>query len=499
MLKTRTLLFLSLLLLVSCGRDRAERDLTPTAFPPTAVAARITSAAPIPIGLSHLAANPDFFVGATLQLSGAFRRLPRQICAAETFRSPATWGLEADGYLASAAGMDEQLRALLNEGQPITVEGRWLKFNGPVGCGRGAEEQEIWYLSVDRVLEPNPLVRLPVESAPAAVQPTTIAEVPLSPTAELAAPPTVAVTEAIVPTATLELLPTSPAIDAGTTITATAVISGTPTIGATPLATQGSPAASGTPEVDATTSATPTVSAQSSATPAAGTPTATVPSTPSGGGAIDQGSIDFEDLVMATLDAGTTHSWSLDLAANSAITLTVAPASTANIVLSVLGPDGVALVNAQNQASIGEVETITNFQIDDPGIYRLEIATSPTATTDYALMAMDNDSYSFDFRGTLLTNTPRNDALAPNHDHFWFFTGANGQSLTFSVAPQDSGDPYIELYDPQGARILTVDNTGEGDAETLESYTLLDSGMYGIRVAEFDFRAMSYQIALSSP
>jgi hypothetical protein len=486
MLKTRTLFFLSLLLLVSCGRDQAERGLTPTAFPPTAVPARITTAAPIPIGLSHLAANPDFFVGATLQLSGAFRRLPRQVCAAETFRSPATWGLEADGYLASAAGMDEQLRALLNEGQPITVEGRWLKFNGPVGCGRDAQEQEVWYLSVDRVLEPNPLVRLPVNPPPAAVQPTTIAEVPPSPTIEQEAPPPIAATEAILPTVTVDLQPTNPAVEPGAAITATAVISGTPTIG-------------GTPPVNATTASTATISAGSSATPAGATPSATAPTPPTGGTGIDQGALDFEDLVIAALGAGTTHSWSLDLAANSAITLTVAPASTANIVLSVLGPDGSVLVNAQNQASIGEVETITNLQIDDPGIYRLQVTTSPTAATDYALMAMDNDSYSFDFRGTLRTNTTRNDTLAPNHDHFWFFNAENGQSLTFAVTPQDNGDPYIELYDPQGARILTVDNTGEGDAETLDSYTLLDSGMFGIRVAEFDFRAMSYQIVLSSP
>jgi hypothetical protein len=251
--------------------------------------------------------------------------------------------------------------------------------------------------------------------------------------------------------------------------------------------------------VNATTASTATISAGSSATPAGATPSATAPTPPTGGTGIDQGALDFEDLVIAALGAGTTHSWSLDLAANSAITLTVAPASTANIVLSVLGPDGSVLVNAQNQASIGEVETITNLQIDDPGIYRLQVTTSPTAATDYALMAMDNDSYSFDFRGTLRTNTTRNDTLAPNHDHFWFFNAENGQSLTFAVTPQDNGDPYIELYDPQGARILTVDNTGEGDAETLDSYTLLDSGMFGIRVAEFDFRAMSYQIVLSSP
>lgn len=490
-----SLLLLSILLVACAPRERPE---TPTPFSVTPLVARITTAAPIPIGLANLAANPDFFVGATLQLSGAFRRLPRQVCAGETFRSPATWGLEADGYLASAAGMDRQLRALLAEGQSLTVEGRWLRFSGPVGCGPQAEEQDIWYLSVDRVLEPHPLVQLgsaTVAAAPTAAQPTAVAA--LVPSATVETPIVESPTAAPVPeTATLGPEPAQTLTAATTTISATVTISGTAVVTQTPALI---PTATAGATPDPAASPTATLSPGATRSPLASTATATVSGTAVSGGATERGSLDFEDLVIDTLPQGSSHSWTLDLAANSAITLTVAPATAANITLSVLAPDGSTLVNAQNQAPAGEVETIRDLQITNPGSYRLLVGTTPAAATDYALMAMDSDSYSFDLRGTLRTNNLRSDTLAADHDHFWFFSATNGDALSFTVTPQDSGDPYVELYDPGGARILTIDNTGEGDAESLTDYTLLASGMYGIRVAEFDFRVMSYQIILSSP
>ena len=112
-------------------------------------------------------------------------------------------------------------------------------------------------------------------------------------------------------------------------------------------------------------------------------------------------------------------------------------------------------------------------------------------------MFMDADSYSFIFRGRLLENSSRSDALAENNDHFWFFDVQGGESVSFSITPESGKDPYIELYDPAGARMLTIDDTEGGEVESLDSYTLLDSGMYGIRVAEFEFLPMSYQIVLT--
>ncbi len=491
------------LLLSACRAVDREVQPTPTPFPKEVRSQRVTTAAPIPITLDNLAANPDFYVGATLHLTGHFRRLPLLACQGEAVPSPATWGLESDGFLANASGMDEQLRSLLEEDQLITVEGRWLRFEGPLGCEPFLNDQTIWYLSADQILDPHPLVRA---QATANVDPqdspgdtgaaiaTAIVELPaddgVQATATTIALPTETAAATAVPSVTPQIVPATP----GEAVTATF----------TPLPSATAGGASFTPTPDAGLTATVPVAGSPTATPdGTGQATATADpgasATPSGSTPGEKGALDPEDLIIDMLSAGATDRWTLDLIAGDMITITVAPGGMANIILSVLDSNGTALVNNQNLTPVGEVETIKDLNIAEPGIYDLLIKTEQGIETDYALMFMDQESYSFVFRGTLVNNATKSDTLPADTDQFWFFNAVSGESVSFTVTPDSGSDPYIELYDPSGARMLTLDDTGEGEAESLETYTLVDGGMYGIRVAEFDFRPMSYQIVLTKP
>ena len=176
--------------------------------------------------------------------------------------------------------------------------------------------------------------------------------------------------------------------------------------------------------------------------------------------------------------------------------ITVAPATALDVVLSLFDSNNVTLVNEQNSAAVGAPETITNFNISSPGIHSVQIKTIEGAQTDYAMMFMDAESYSFIFKGLLIENTSQSGYVEADSDHFWFFSIESSDSVSFRITPEDNGDPYVELYDPDGSRMLTIDHNGEGEAEELTNYTLLDGGMYGIRVAEFSFQPMSYTIQL---
>jgi len=500
---TAKVLFLALLLelmLAGCRPESIESEQTPSPFAQQIPAQRVTTAAPIPISLEHLAANPDFYIGATLQLTGQFKRLPVLACEGEAFPSPATWGLEADGYFANATGLDSQLRRLLNEGQVITVEGLWLKHDGLVGCEGNLQEEAVWYLSTDRVIDPYPLLRSQPTAAAIAQQPTPAGDLP-APTVEQPVEQLDLATTVVVETSETDSTPTLPAVPdeatsvpaATNTITPLASVTvdgglATPTLfpSQTPLTTpNGSP------------TATPNGSPTSTPNSSQATATLAVSATPSGANPIEKGELGTEDLTLESLGAGETDSWNLDLMAGDAITITVAPATTADIVLSILDSNGSFLVDNQNSATAGEVETVTNLQIANAGIHRVQIKTAQGMATDYAIMLMDANSYSFIFRGRLVEGVTRNESLAADNDHFWFYDAEGGESISFTITPDSTGDPYIELYDPDGARMLTLDDTGEGEAETLDSYTLLDPGIYAIRVAEFDFQPMSYQIRLT--
>lgn len=211
---------------------------------------------------------------------------------------------------------------------------------------------------------------------------------------------------------------------------------------------------------------------------------------------VDKGDLNPEDLIISNLGAGNTDRWTLDLVAGDAITITVAPATASDVVLSLFDSNNVTLVNEQNFAVVGAPETISNFTISNPGIHTVQIQTLEGTQTDYALMFMDANSYSFIFKGRLVENAPKSGNVEADTDHFWFFNADGSDSVSFRITPNDNGDPYIELYDPNGARMLTIDDTGAGEVESLTNYTLLDGGMYSIRVAEFDFQPMSYTIEL---
>ena len=485
------------IMLASCGSLNQQMDPTPTPFTNPLTTQHITTAAPIPITLENLASNPDFFVGATLQLEGEFQRLPILSCEGETYPSPATWGLVSEGFLANASGMEEQMRSLVDEGQVLVVEGQWLKHNGPVGCGAAAEDREIWYLSTDRILEPHPLIRLFATPPVGNIEVTTIAELPdLLPTEvtgtdagtpassgndefsypadqfDLPLPPTASAPPTILPTVTNTLSATSTGV--GVTDTPTVASPATPTLVSSPTAT---------------------IVNTGSQTTASVTPKPT--GRPTDSGIDDKGSLDTEDLTISMLASGTSDRWTMDLSGNETITITVAPAGMASIALSVIDSDGVKLVDNQNSSPIGEVETITNLSIPTPGIYNLLISSEQDGPINYALMLLDSEAYSFVFRGRLLDNAQKSDTLPADNDHFWFFVAQAGEEISFIVTPDSTSDPYIELYDPDGSMLLTIDDTSEGESERLESHTLTESGMYSIRVAEFDFRPMPYQISLS--
>ncbi len=204
----------------------------------------------------------------------------------------------------------------------------------------------------------------------------------------------------------------------------------------------------------------------------------------------------LEDLIIAHMPVGTVDTWDLTLTITGHLTVTAAPSAAANIMLSVIDPHGKIIVDDQNQdqSPAGAVETISDLQITIPGEYQIQVRSDSPVGIDYALMALDDESYAFSLRGSLHPGVERADSLPVDSDHFWFFTAYSGSYVGFKVSPEGDSDAYVEFYGPDGRRLQTIDNSGDGEPEILDDFLILSSGMYGIRVGEFDFAAMPYEI-----
>lgn len=117
------------------------------------------ASAPAVVQLPDLASDPGAFEGQRVQISGQYSSLPVPSCGAALHLSPATWALTESGVLVPAAGLEKVLQALAVEGLTITVEGRWQRWEGPVGCGNAAVASTTWHLQAERIVSPNPLLR----------------------------------------------------------------------------------------------------------------------------------------------------------------------------------------------------------------------------------------------------------------------------------------------------------------------------------------------------
>lgn len=234
------------------------------------------------VGFAELNDDPAAFQNQRLQVSGSYTRMPAPECLDHS--GPAIrWSLVADDLQLNAVGFENLLR-LVEEGIEMTVVGTWRVYRGPVGCGKEPPGGVVWYLEVDRILEPNPLQGT-VDPALTVVVGTlefpapgsggdTLGEVEISPTLEGG--------DIVSPTVTLDpnqpLPGTLPPFDTPPT-------TGMPTaaLPVTPLATPGLP---GTPDPLATPG--PTDSAPGTATSppgTGGTPSPGLPtSTPPGSG-----------------------------------------------------------------------------------------------------------------------------------------------------------------------------------------------------------------------
>lgn len=255
------LFFVLILFLVAC--QAGGNSLKPIRPEPTPIGP--FEGRPIPVSFPDLNDNPAAYQNKLIRVSGTYTRLPLPTC--RHISGPRLeWALVSGNLRLDARGFEPVLR-LLPGGIILTVEGFWRQYQGPLGCGKGADEGTAWYLETLQIVQPNPL---PGVLEAGVVQP----QEPLAPTPDgedtaepelqitlIAGTPTTTVsvtpspTGSGIPTATPSGTPTVPALGTATATpssTATVPITGTP-----PTATL-TPTPSQTPPPGATQASPPT-------------------------------------------------------------------------------------------------------------------------------------------------------------------------------------------------------------------------------------------------
>ena len=486
-------LVLSALFIVAIGGCQREAV---TSTPPAAAVIEKANL-PAAVSLLTLARNPVAFEGEDLILSGNYRPLPVPVCGEEAHPSPATWVLGDSDIEIPVAGFDSALRDLAPAGLPMQVEGRWQKWEGPVGCGRRAPSEIIWHLQLINILSPNPLsASLPMTAVPPG------AATPLSTQATLADSRTPAAGSTATISSTNQLPGTIPTTTPALIGSLTPVASSTP--GPSP---SGTIVATVTPfptfTVTGTPPATPTGTTTPDGTTPGPTPTATSVAASSPTPTIDVGQsilVDYDDLSKRTITAGGVQVWQFAGATNTPIVISVAPETGLDVALELLDPANV-LVGFYDEVGAGQVEVINESNLPASGLYTLRVSAVGQDAGSYALVLQSDSSRpTVIFRGIIVYGETRAGSTPLNGDHLWNFEGFAGDLVNIRVDATTSTDMQIYLNNHDGRETEFVnDNTVHhppNDREEILGFRLPATGLYTVGIGEEDLESLGYVIVI---
>jgi hypothetical protein len=492
--------------LVACSPGTAP---VPTPFPTPAATPTLPSQTTVALGLTDLVTSPGLYLDVPVQVSGRFRRQPLLVCPADPHPGPTSWALGEAGLEVPASGFDQEVRALLPEELTVVVEGRLRRWQGLVGCGKRAQEREIWYLEVARILSPNPLAQITltpggeataIADAGGGTEEASTPDPFLTPDAlSTVAPFATATADPFAPEPTEPFgaypgQPTEPVPDFPTD-------EPTPSFDTPdPFATQPSETASPTPATGTPAPGTPTpgTTGTPSATPTQGstTPTAT---TGAPGDVVDMGDIYnlAEEFTTSRIEANTVHRWTIEIFEDETFTVNVIAPAPADLILTI-SLNGQPIVNRQNTSGPGVAETVREPSLSGEGIYEIVVESAGGAATDYAIAAYIAGDFDIQFKGFLTSSTPQsNITMAPDESHYWFFIAGAGNQLTATLTPDSASDIIGEFFGPEAEALETIDDGIAGEAETLAAFPLPVSGLHAVRVTEIDYLGMNYTILIT--
>lgn len=143
------------LLAFSIRNSRANGTLLPH-LPTLTPLAQMINVEAASLGFAELNDDPALHRNKRIQVTGTLTSVEPASCL-DYNGPPIRWSLVAEELQLNAIGFEDVLRQV-NPGIELTVTGIWRAYQGPVGCGKEPPDGTVWYLAVDKIVEPNPLV-----------------------------------------------------------------------------------------------------------------------------------------------------------------------------------------------------------------------------------------------------------------------------------------------------------------------------------------------------
>lgn len=208
------------------------------------------------------------------------------------------------------------------------------------------------------------------------------------------------------------------------------------------------------------------------------------------------GTIQDMEVVSGNLDKGENDVWAFSVDDAPYATLTLTPTDRdIDLIMTVFNPSG-RIVARINSGYVGVTEVAADISLVEAGRYLVEVSEFSSASGRYLLDLATSESPAFGGQGIIEPGQGVQSELGQDARHVWKFLGTADQLVTIVLSPVDQFDAILHLYDPEGNRLIALDEGFSGDAEVISGFELPVTGEYSIHVRSFAGNGGLYTLSL---
>ncbi len=208
------------------------------------------------------------------------------------------------------------------------------------------------------------------------------------------------------------------------------------------------------------------------------------------------GSLGEQDLINGRLESGISDIWTFNSDNGRYATITANPEdSNLDLTMSLISPSGQTISTIDNGFA-GDTEVVIDLLLPESGTYLIEIDEFFKAAGRYTLSLVLTDDPLFNSGGRIELGQTIQSELPANGKKVWQFNGTVNDLVSIVLIPEGPFDAILELYGPDGTRLVGLDEGFSGDAEVISGYELPVTGEYTIIISSFAGDGGGYSLSL---
>lgn len=217
----------------------------------------------------------------------------------------------------------------------------------------------------------------------------------------------------------------------------------------------------------------------------------------SGGQANVQGSLLNGRVLDGDLAQNRKDVWTFNIEEPGYVTLSLEPEDKAlDLMLTLISPFGETIVQIDSGYA-GDTEVAADIYLTENGRYVVEVSDFFNLAGAYTLSLAVEEEPQYTNAGQIRAGQAIESELPVNTQHVWTFDGAAGNLVSIVLSPSDDQmDAILNLFGPDGSRLVALDEGFSGDPEVISGFELPVTGQYAIRVSSFADNGGRYALSL---